>query len=153
MKDDVGVWRDYVTGEIVNPDTHCSKCGDPFSKYATKMTTGYGVKEDGTKICFKCCGEEDREYMRTHDRMTLYLTVRQSDGKVHVGTPGLAYMKHFVTNWPGTLEIPVPTPKVGLHNIAGRRYDVWFDFEGRTWHGVQYGDNTQILHCRKLKAK
>lgn len=56
-----------------------------------------------------------------------------------------------LTNWPGTLNLPINTIKVGRHNIARRRYDFWFTFESANWHGVQYGDNTQLAHCRKVK--
>lgn len=57
-----------------------------------------------------------------------------------------------ITNWPGTLEFSTAYMRRGYHNIAGRRYDVWFYFAGKRWHGVQYGDNTQILHCRQTKT-
>lgn len=41
------------------------------------------------------------------------------------------------------------------HNIARWRYDTWFRLPGDEfiWHGVRYGDNTQILHCRRTKRR
>ena len=57
-------------------------------------------------------------------------------------------------NWPGTLSIPVVgQPNIGRHNIAGIRRDVWFCFEGANWHGAQYGNNSDLVRCRKLKPK
>jgi hypothetical protein len=30
---------------------------------------------------------------------------------------------------------------------------VWFtDSDGRRWHGVNYGHNSQLCHCRRLRA-
>ena len=30
-------------------------------------------------------------------------------------------------------------------------YDVWFiGPDGKEWHGVQYGDLTQVCHCRRV---
>jgi len=74
----------------------------------------------------------------TGDKLSLYLTERKKGS-------------WFVSNWPGTLRFACSKPKIGRHNIAGRRYDVWFDGpDGHRWHGVQYGEWTQVLHCRKL---
>ena len=71
--------------------------------------------------------------MTEHGRIMLYL----SNGEV--------------MNWPGTLRFPAHVRK-GRHNIAGSRYDVWFAGpDGFQWHGVQYGDNTQICHCKRTK--
>ncbi len=97
--------------------------------------TGYGVDNGNNKICYACCGKQDLEQMETRGKATLYLGVGR------------------VTNWPDTLSFIVQGSKKGKHNIAGVRYDVWFyDANGREWHGVTYGDNTQICHCRRLKS-
>ena len=119
----------------------CADCGE--SKPVNPSGgTGYAVfTENGTesKICYECCGIRDAEYMRDNDRITLYL-VRNDAGR------------DMVTNWPGTLEMPAGVQS-GRHNIAGVRYDAWFRApDGRKWWGVSYGDNTQLIHCRKLKA-
>jgi hypothetical protein len=117
----------------------CGVCGQTKT-HDSKYTTGYGTKRDGTKVCYECCGKEDAEYMRTHDRITLYLTERKS-------------YDSEVGNWPGSLKFKAGYVKRGSHNIAGTRRDVWFTGpDGSRWWGVQYGDNTQILHCRKLKG-
>ena len=97
--------------------------------------TGYGVNREGEKICFACCGEQDKQAMREDGKATLYLSNNE------------------ITNWPGTLRLRADYVRTGRHNIAGKRYDVWFHFENQQWHGVQYGDNTNILHCKKLKQR
>lgn len=95
--------------------------------------TGYAVDREGRKFCYQCCAAEDRRQMATTGRATLYLTGNE------------------LTNWPGSLRIPVRAKSRGRHNIAGSRTDVWFTFGGHGWHGVQYGDNTQLAHCKRLK--
>lgn len=107
--------------------------------------TGYAITKSGY-VCYACCAVRDRERMETESRMTLYLTNRKSDAK--------RWPEYQVGNWAGTLAIPVSEFRHGRHNMAGSRVDVWFrDHTGREWHGVQYGDNTQIVHCRKLKRE
>jgi hypothetical protein len=121
-----------------NTMTYICDCGHPESPHSD-ITRGYGRDAEGLTFCYDCCAERDREQMRKDGKTCLYL-VKREDG-------------HHVTNWPASLDIKVNTGavRVGRHNIAGRRYDVWFWFEGDQWHGVQYGDNTQILHARRLK--
>lgn len=97
---------------------------------------GYGVDRNGNKICFDCCGDLDRDHLmllKKKERMILYLTDRG------------------IENWPGTLLIKPTRRKIGKHNIAGTREDVWFDFEGRHFHGVQYGDFSQICHITVVR--
>jgi len=76
--------------------------------------------------------------MREHGRTLLY------DATVKGGLTEL-------TDWPGKLRILVRYSKHGHHNIARWQYFYWFEFEDRKWFGVRYGDNTQIVHCRRLK--
>jgi 3D (Asp-Asp-Asp) domain-containing protein len=122
----------------------CGVCGKDKT-CTSEGATGYGIRPDGKKVCYECCADEDREWMRTHDRTTLYLTVSTSPYGVPMGT---------VSNWPGSLKFKVGYVQTGQHNIAGKRYDVWFSGPDDTrWWGVQYGDNTQILHCRKVKGR
>lgn len=105
-------------------------------------TTGYGTDpETGETHCFACCALRDRAAMVEDGRATLYLC----DGE-----PG---QRSTVTNWPGTLRFEVNARCNGRHNIARVRYDVWFRGpDGKPWWGVQYGDNTQICHCRRVKS-
>jgi hypothetical protein len=113
----------------------CIKCGKTKPVHHDGGT-GYAVQDDGGRVCYSCCAEIDQEYMRSHSRIDLYLCK---------GITGL----WEVTNWPGTLRFPV-APRKGKHNIAGSRYDVWFFFACHMWHGVQYGEWTQICHCKRV---
>jgi hypothetical protein len=78
--------------------------------------------------------------------LPLYLT-RKSIHKPNDGT-------WAVTNWPNTLSFPVQRITHDGHNIAGKRYDVWFyGPDGYVWHGVQYGETTQIVHCKRSSER
>lgn len=117
-------------------------CGHEPSPHSG-ITTGYGVDVEGKKYCYDCCARRDREQMLRDGRATMYLVSEALNG----------YTTHKMTNWPGSLSLPVYRVKKGHHNIAGTRHDFWFALAGDTWHGVQYGESTQIAHCRRLKAK
>lgn len=128
----------------------CAVCGAEC--IPTEYVSGYGeagektlIGKPGDKLCFACCAEGDRRTMDQDGRITLYLTLQ--------GEPGSVWGSGKVSNWPGTLSFPCKG-KRGHHNIAGARYDVWFnDHQGNPWHGTQYGNNTQLCHCRKLTRK
>jgi hypothetical protein len=100
-------------------------------------------------VCYGCCAELDQEYMIEHGAITLYLTnVRQHRA---LGWRN-GQWSGDVSNWPGSLCYPNRNVKMGGHNWAGRRYDVWFiGPDLYRWHGVRYGDDTEILHCRRTK--
>lgn len=113
-------------------------CGHPVSEH-NDITTGYGVDKDGRKHCYACCAEKDKAYMREHGQIALYLS--KTSGK------------WVVCNWPGSLKFENVYVRTGRHNIAGHRYDTWFKFEGFWWHGVTYGDNTEVCHCKRTKER
>jgi hypothetical protein len=118
--------------------TSCDVCGNEIVK-PDSFTTGYGVDTEGRKVCYQCCAIRDREDMRNTGKAVLYLA---TDDKG----------RYQVTNWPGSLKIGTGRPRIGKHNWAGFRLDVWFAFEGRVWHGTQYGGYTQLCHCKRTKA-
>jgi len=122
----------------------CFKCKRDKT-HTSDFTTGYGEDAKSRKFCWSCIGEMDWRTMREkgHSKnLPLYLTAH--DGLVGKGK---------VTNWPGTLSFPIRGLHKGAHNIAGTRYDFWFtDKDGQTWHGVQYGEYTQIAHCRRVRG-
>lgn len=142
----------------MNPETfECSVCHvhKPCKATPDAITFGYAtIRETGERVCVACCGDTDKRALRQDERTTLYLVERTPQG--HEAVPArrsIGYQdaqRFTVTNWPGTLKHPVTSVRKGRHNWAGVRYDVWFRFEGINWHGVQYGDNTQILHCRRI---
>ena len=108
----------------------CGHLPSPHGPY----TTGYGRDARGKKHCYACCAEMEKARMIETGRATLYLSGNK------------------IADWPGTLSFPCRV-KRGAHNIARYRYDAWFTGpDGKPWHGVQYGDNTQIIHCRRVRG-
>jgi hypothetical protein len=122
----------------------CSRCQKQYPADPSNMsTTGYGLDKSERKICFACCGELDAQTMRDTGKIALYLSA----------APG-SIAAWRITNWPGTLEFKVERARKGKHNIARTRTDAWFrDADGNAWHGVQYGENTQIVHCKRIGAE
>ena len=109
-------------------------CGHEPSEHS-QHTTGYGTDSTGKTFCYECAAKMEREYMIKHGETTLYLT---EDGRI--------------TDWPGHLVFKCGNIRKGHHNIAGVRYDTWFvGPDKHIWHGVQYGDNTQLCHCKRTK--
>lgn len=106
---------------------------------------GYGCDADGNLVCYACCGDNDARALRDTGRAVLYLTWRSDTGR---GGASRAY----VSNWPGTLRLPVYASRKGRHNLARTRYDVWFRFEGREYHGVQLGEWSDICRVRRVKG-
>jgi hypothetical protein len=144
-------------------------CGHQYTTEAGGIGAGYAIvtESDGTerRICYDCSAERERAHMREHGKTTLYLVESTEElpcecppawaAHHHPGRQTHQVKRFSVTDWPGRLVIKLPDgyyPRKGRHNIAGTRRDVWFTFEGRTWHGVQYGEDTQLLHCRRLKG-
>lgn len=118
-------------------------CGHTIDK-PDGFGAGYGADSDGRKYCYECCGKLDRVRMSETGRATLYLTHNDSR----------SWFDWRVGNWPGTLSFKPLYGRTGHHNIARKRYDVWFNGpDGHVWHGVTYGDNTQICHCRRTKER
>jgi len=123
----------------------CSRCGKDISKpEATTCAIGFAYDENGLVVCYKCCATIDRQYMHDHGKITLYLTPSPSPvGSIKTG--------YNVINWPGTLGFRCVRVALGRNNIGRKRIDVWFeDNVLGYWHGVQYGENTQLIHCKKI---
>ena len=112
----------------------CTDCGRTDAR-------GYGRTHDGWYVCYECIAIRDAEEMRRSGcshRLPLYL-VRE----------GATFA---VTNWPNTLRFDEVTVRHGDHNIAGKRIDAWFAGpDGHIWHGVNIGNNTQVLHAKRTK--
>lgn len=103
----------------------------------TSGGTGYAISSEGKKVCYKCVGERDANELKNAkpgDRFTHYI----SNGRV--------------INWPGTLDIPVMFSRKSFHNMAGKngRMDVWFNYEGKHFWGVNVGDN-DLLRIKAIK--
>lgn len=133
---------------------YCDYCNKEKS-HISDFTAGYATDKDNKKICFDCCAIEDKKYMIENGNskaLPLYLFPAKNPPKKLC--PGETYGIWEVSNWPGTLCFKCGAPKKSRHNIAGSRYDVWFDGpDGFIWHGVNYGKNNQIVHCKRTKEK
>lgn len=125
----------------------CMDCGETKLCPPNAGGTGYAVDRDTQlKVCYDCCAARDKKDMESYDKFLLYLCKEAEPVSSPCG--------YVVSNWPGTLKFPVQTMKKGGHNISGSRRDVWFkDHVGSEWHGVQYGNFSQICYCKKRKIK
>jgi hypothetical protein len=114
----------------------CSVCNE-HKVHESDFSTGYATDKNDNKVCFECMGKIDAKELRElqpKQKTYLYLDTKQKT----------------LSNWPGTFKIHLHRIKEGFHNIAGKRYDVWFDYAGNKYHGTRYGDNTQICHIKRL---
>lgn len=124
----------------MSPLDVCAGCNAPLPIPHPAGASGYGTDAKGRKFCYACCAKRDSEQAITTGKWVGYLTMK-ADGWT-------------VSNWPGSLVLPVRAHKESRHNIAGKRYDVWFAGpDGKAWHGVQIGDNTQIARCARVKGR
>jgi hypothetical protein len=123
---------------------HCDLCNNDKTVPEGSFGTGYASREDGSKICYECCGQLDRQTMLEEGNsrcLPLYLSTDKTTGKSKI------------SNCPGTLTFPVGHVRKGRHNIARTRTDVWFRGpDNKEWWGVLYGQWTQIVHCRRTKG-
>lgn len=124
-------------------------CGDCGETHPFKLGggTGYGTDSAGAMFCYGCGAERCAAELERDGKGCLYLSPRtkaERDARNASAT-------YKLTDWTGEMSIPVYGVRKGSHNLAGTRYDVWFKFRGREWHGVQYGENTQLCHVRRLK--
>lgn len=140
---------------IINKVATCTRCSKDIFSSPESMVAGYATDKDNNKICYDCCAVLDKEQMRQDGKITLYLTCEPAvkpGSKTREGGRLFRRSAGTVSNWCGTLQFKCHT-RTGKHNIAGVRYDCWFVFEGYYWHGVTYGSNTQICHCKCTKDK
>lgn len=128
-----------------NGGTTCARCGASFPEPPEGGgAAGYGVNGDtGDRLCYACCADDDRAYMIQHGRWTGYLTLTARNAP---------QARWLVSNWPGSLEFRPRAVQTGKHNIARVRRDAWFNGpDGYVWHAVQYGDNTDLAHCKRTR--
>ena len=120
------------------PATVTLSCGHAPSPHGPH-TTGYGITQTGARFCYDCCAYIEKSAMMESGRTTLYLSKNKNGD-------------WDLTDWSGHLSFPVRTLHGGRHNIARTRYDVWFKGpDGMLWHGVQYGEWTQLCHCKRTR--
>lgn len=133
-------------GNLKGGEFRCDVCNQYKPTDTGHCGTGYATNDAGEFICYQCCADLDRKQMQEGGNsrsIPLYLT--------HEPFQGRKLVDGVITNWPGTLRFTARVKK-GQHNIAGSRYDAWFNGpDGHVWHGVLYGENTQIIHCKRTK--
>ncbi|KKN85794.1 hypothetical protein LCGC14_0276010 [marine sediment metagenome] len=128
------------------PDTFvCHRCGKTVVVNKTDLCPNYAILRTGdgedVRLCIWCASDLEREWMLSNGRTCLYL--QEADG-----------IPKEVTDWRGILRFKVMEYRFGRHNIAGSRTDVWFWGPDRhLWWGVLYGQNTQLIHCKRTKEK
>ncbi len=110
-------------------------CGHKPSKHQS-FTTGYGVNAEGKTACYDCCARVEEKNMKDSGRAVLYLVNNDSE----------------VTDWPGHLRFKISHKRTGRHNWGIKRIDIWFNFGNETWHGVHYGDNNDLVYCKRTKG-
>ena len=70
------------------------------------------------------------------------------------GTAYLYDCVRTVTNWSNSIRFHVTGRTRGDHNIARFQYHAWFNGpDGYRWHGVRYGDNTQVMRCKRTRER
>lgn len=125
------------------------ECGHEPSPHSAH-TAGYGTDESGARSCYACCAASLRADMVATGRATLYLTRDKEAGLTALGSPKPS--GYVLTDWPGELRFATGPVRKGRHNIAGTRYDTQFRGpDGAAWHATQYGENTQVAHCRRTR--
>jgi len=128
----------------------CVRCNKTISIIPGNIGTGYAYNEQREKVCYTCCAEIEKEFMRKHGRIQLFMNINDHPKKAWGYPYGIAGR---VTNWAESLSFPVLQINISRHNFARVRYDGHFVFEGYYWHVFKCGDNTDICHCKKTKER
>ena len=104
------------------------------------FSTGYGIDKDNNKICYSCCGENDKKQLEETGKLFGYFTINKGNC---YGT---------FSNWPGSFKKESCYFRQSYHNICGKngRTDFWFIHNNKQYHGVnisKQGSN----ECAKVK--
>ena len=130
---------------------NCARCNQTIIR-PSEYLPGYGTYK-GQKLCYACCANMEREDMISTGKAVLYL-VSRDETILSGNAAGLVRKTYEVTDWPGNLRFPVSHVRRSVHNLATWRYDFQFiGPDGKVWSGVNYGDNTQIARCKRLKKQ
>jgi len=118
----------------------CAICGKAL--IPSGVGSGYGINGNGEKICYECCAKLDiaeLENLKHGEKICFYLTKNKAG-------------QWEVTNWPASMRIKVDRFWEGRHNIAGKRRDVRFHIGSKHFHGVQYGNWSEICYIQSCKT-
>lgn len=115
----------------------CSECGKVCKPSNNGLFAGYATDKGGNKYCYECMAKKEEQTLQDlpigRTVRNMYLVIRNGN--------------LFVQNFTGLLSIPIYRIRVGRHNIAGIRYDFWFEFHGNKYYGVRLGD----VECAMVK--
>lgn len=111
----------------------CSVCGKQIQ--SDGMGTGYGEDKSGNIVCYACCAEQDKAYLRDHGILDGYLSSNE-----------------FI-NWPGSFRIPVLASKKSRNNFGAVRIDFWLKWEGRNYYGRQVGNNSECAFIKVMRKE
>ncbi len=121
---------------------HCDYCKED-KEYISTTPTGF-IKYHNKTICFGCYTRIDIDNMRITGKGILRLHREDT-----LPSEPLRYTMRNL----GTLRLPVNRIITKNYVKHSTRRDIWFDLYDQIWHGVQYGDFTQLCHCRRLKQR
>lgn len=162
------VWRETLDGPAKHFYCHHGRHWVKEPKPGQCGGTGYGINDKGRAFCYDCAAELDKRSMRETGKFLGYLvrkpgapTAKERQETGYTDSHGRrgrvfpSHTHHEVTNWPGTLRLALRCMSGGRHNWWGvNRIDVWFDFEGYIWHGVQLsGGCNETIRCKRTKRK
>lgn len=119
----------------------CVECGKVCKPQG--IGTGYAVDKDENHYCYTCCAKQEEQTLRelpVGEKTYLYLTEDKPN------------YRWKLQNWTGLISIPIYSVKRGRHNFAGIRYDFWFEYYNHEYHGVRYGDNTEVATVTRIKG-
>jgi hypothetical protein len=99
------------------------------------------------------------EQVESHNKQTelldLQLLKETGKGILYVSPdPARNGYGFLMSTWVGAIIAHSLLARKSWHNMAGKdgRLDVWFNWDGSNWHGINIGDN-QILRVKRLKEK
>lgn len=140
---------DFSGNRQVEESIHCNFCKciispafDNKGKIAfANFDTWQDENKNPVQICMDCSKKAWKKLLSDipiRGKINLYLTYGKEE--------------KYVSNWIGSLKIYLHRIKASPHNIAGTRRDFWFNIDGSKFHGVQYGEFSQIAHCTRTKS-
>lgn len=132
---------------VTESDMFCGRCQQKIMA-TSRSIPGYGYSNlypHYGKICYRCCGELDKDEMVRTGQATLYLSC---SSEAH----GLVWR---VGNWPGSLVFPVELTLSKPYRVFGqrlRRHTVRFiGPDQQPWTGWAYNHNHQLINVRRIK--
>jgi hypothetical protein len=129
--------REATTMELPVTSNICVDCKREIAVTDGQGGTGYGVSEQGDRVCYSCCGYRDKGDMILEGKAVLFW---------HAGE---------LTNWPGTLRFGRVTTRVARAGFTGRRlYLTFIGPDGYVWIGNRNADGwDEIVRVKRSSRK